>query len=49
MDRSVDKDARGLHMASLYPSDLAYGEVGAGMMIGPNAVIICDLELLAVR
>jgi len=30
------------------PPDLAYGEVGAGMMIGPNAVIICDLELLAV-
>ncbi|MDD3845960.1 MAG: FKBP-type peptidyl-prolyl cis-trans isomerase [Syntrophorhabdaceae bacterium] len=31
------------------PSQLAYGEAGAGTMIGPNAVIICDLELLAVR
>ncbi len=31
------------------PSELAYGEAGAGPMIGPNAVIICDLELLSVR
>lgn len=31
------------------PSELAYGEVGAGPVIGPNAVIICDLELLAIR
>lgn len=31
------------------PSELAYGDAGAGTMIGPNAVIICDLELLAVR
>ncbi len=31
------------------PPELAYGEAGAGTMIGPNAVIICDIELLAVR
>jgi len=31
------------------PSELAYGEAGAGTMIGPNAVIVCDLELLGVR
>lgn len=31
------------------PSELAYGEAGAGPMIGPNAVIVCDLELLSIR
>jgi len=31
------------------PPALAFGEAGAGTMVGPNAVIICDLELLAVR
>ncbi|HBL24833.1 MAG TPA: hypothetical protein DDZ40_12065 [Deltaproteobacteria bacterium] len=31
------------------PSELAYGDAGAGPMIGPNAVIVCDIELLAVR
>ena len=31
------------------PSELAYGTAGAGQVIGPNAVIICDIELLATR
>jgi FKBP-type peptidyl-prolyl cis-trans isomerase FklB len=31
------------------PSDLAYGEQGAGADIGPNSVLIFDIELLAVK
>ncbi|NLT23282.1 MAG: FKBP-type peptidyl-prolyl cis-trans isomerase [Syntrophorhabdus sp.] len=31
------------------PPELAFGETGAGTMVGPNAVIICDLELLSIR
>ena len=31
------------------PPELAYGKAGAGTVIGPNATIICDLELLSVR
>jgi FKBP-type peptidyl-prolyl cis-trans isomerase FklB len=31
------------------PSDLAYGENGAGQTIGPNAVLIFELELLSIK
>ena len=31
------------------PAELAYGEHGAGQMIGPNAVLIFEIELLEIK
>ena len=31
------------------PSDLAYGDRGAGPKIGPNQVLVFDVELLGVE
>jgi FKBP-type peptidyl-prolyl cis-trans isomerase FklB len=31
------------------PSDIAYGERGAGQQIGPNSALIFEVELLSIQ
>lgn len=39
----------GSHWQIFVPSQLAYGDRGAGNEIGPNATLIFDVELLAIK
>jgi FKBP-type peptidyl-prolyl cis-trans isomerase len=55
LDRVIPGWSEGLRMmhegskARLYiPSDLAYGERGAGGIIAPYAVLVFDVELIAI-
>ncbi len=38
----------GSHVRVTIPSELAYGEAGAGALIGPNETLIFEIELLEV-
>ena len=38
----------GSHVRVTIPSELAYGEAGAGSVIGPNATLIFEIELLEI-
>jgi len=55
LDRVIPGWSEGLRMmkegsrARLYiPPDLAYGDMGAGGMVGPNMVLIFDVELISI-
>jgi FKBP-type peptidyl-prolyl cis-trans isomerase FklB len=45
----LQKMKEGSRYTVYIPSNLAYGERGAGAIIGPNAVLIFDVELLTVK
>ena len=39
----------GSHWEVVVPSNMAYGETGAGREIGPNTTLIFDIELLSIK
>ncbi len=39
----------GGHIRAFLPADLAYGAEGAGTNIGPNQVLIFEIELIAIE
>ncbi len=48
-NEALQKMKVGSQWLVIVPSNLAYGEMGAGEIVGPNAVLMFDIELLAVK
>ncbi len=48
-EQSVAEMLLGSKMTFYLPSELAYGERGLGEMVGPNTVVVFDLELLDIK
>jgi FKBP-type peptidyl-prolyl cis-trans isomerase FklB len=48
-NEALQKMKVGSRWLVIVPSNLAYGERGAGEIVGPNAVLMFDIELLAVK
>jgi FKBP-type peptidyl-prolyl cis-trans isomerase FklB len=38
----------GTKLRIVCPPDIAYGERGAGQMIGPNSVLVFEMELISI-